>query len=77
MLEKIREFYESELRGVERYIKSEWCKTDKEKSDSVWYALQRCLGVAQFTQVACDVSFEDIEPLYEEFKEKFEKLLDN
>lgn len=39
-------------------------------------ALQRCLGVAQFAQTCGDnsLTFEVIEALYEEIKEKIEKL---
>lgn len=77
MIEKITEFFDMELRQTERWLKSEWCKTDKEKRDSVWYATQRCLGVAQFVQTACDVSFEDIEPIYEKVKKDLENLLTN
>lgn len=76
MIEQIIEFYEMEVRQTERYIKSEWCKTPKEQSDCVWYATQRCLGVAQFVQTACGVSFEVIEPLYETTKKKLENLLE-
>ena len=76
MIEKITEFFEMEVRQTERWLGSEWCKTPKEKSDSVWYATQRCLGVAQFVQTACDVAFEDIEPLYEATRKKLENLLE-
>ena len=39
-------------------------------------ALQRCLGVASFAQICGDdsLTFEVIEVLYEEVKEKIEKL---
>lgn len=73
MVEKIREYYELEYSQTKRALDNSWC----EPKDAIWYALQRCLGVAQFVQTACDVSFEVVEPLYEEFREKFEKLLDN
>lgn len=72
MLEKIREYYEMEYRDTARSIEKSWC-TDKKMA--VWYAIQRCLGVAQFVQIA-GVSFEEIETLYDEIKEKLEKLLD-
>lgn len=77
MIEKITEFFEMEIRQTERWLKSEWCRTPKERTDSVWYATQRCLGVAQFVQTACDVTFEEVEPLYEATREKLEKLLEN
>ena len=74
MLKQITEFYEREYNDTKRFLKSPWCG---KASDTVWYATQRCLGVAQFVQIACNVSYEDIEPIYNEYREKFEKLLDN
>ena len=40
------------------------------------YAIQRCLGVAQFVQACGDdsLTFEMTEALFEEVKEKIEKL---
>ena len=72
MLEKIREYYEMEYRDTARSIEKSWCTDEKM---AVWYAIQRCLGVAQFVQIA-GVSFEEIETLYDDIKEKLEKLLD-
>lgn len=70
MLEKVREYYEMEYRDTVRALEKSWV-TDKKMA--VWYAIQRCLGVAQFVQIA-GVSFEEIDALYDEFKEKLENL---
>jgi hypothetical protein len=71
MLEKVREYYEMECRDTARALENSWV-TDK--GMAVWYAIQRCLGVAQFVQIAGDVNFEEIDALYNEFKEKLENL---
>ena len=69
-------FFEDEVKQTERWLKSEWCKTDKDKRESVWYAIQRCLGVAQFVQtIPGGLSFQEIEAHYEATKEKLENLL--
>ncbi len=38
--------------------------------------LQRCLGVTLFVQ-SMDISYDDINKLYNNYKEKIEKVLDN
>ena len=70
MLEKVREYYEMEYRDTVRSIEQSWV-TDK-KMD-IRHTIQRCLGVAQFVQ-SVGVSFEEIDALYNEFKEKLENL---
>ena len=70
------EYFEQEVRQTERWLKSEWCKTDKEKMDSVWYATQRCLGVAQFVQLCPNsLTFQEVEGPYEDTRKKLENLL--
>lgn len=69
-------FFEDEVKQTERWLKSEWCKTDKDKRDSVWYAIQRCLGVAQFVQtIPGGLNFDEVGACYEATKEKLESLL--
>lgn len=72
------DFFNKELQQTEHYLNSKWCKTDKEKRDSVWYAIQRCLGVAQFIQT-CPNGLEssEVEPLYEKVRKDLENLLTN
>ena len=74
MLEKVKEFYESEYKAtklcIERQV--EWMTPAK----LVDVALHQLVGVAQFSQTI-GVSYEDISKLHEEYREKFGKLLDN
>lgn len=75
MLEKLKEYYELEYRQTERALQASWVTS---KKDCVWYAIQRCLGVAQFAQIADEgLKFEDVENLYNIYKEKLENLLTN
>jgi len=70
MLEKVRNYFESELRRAEEDIKRPWA----DKGEVVWYAIQRCLGVADFATYL-GVSYTDVVPLFEEYREKLNKLL--
>ena len=77
MKEAMKEYFDSEFKQTERWLKSEWCKTPKDRMDSVWYATQRCLGVAQFVQTCPNgLTFEEIETPYEEVRKKLENLLE-
>ena len=72
------DFFNRELQQTEHYLKSKWCKTDKEKRDSVWYATQRCLGVAQSIQTCPNgLEFSEVEPLYKKVRKDLENLLTN
>lgn len=70
MLEKVKEYFESEIRQAEADIKRPWIT----KSEAVWYAVQRCLGVADFA-THLGVPYTDVVPLFEEYKQKLEELL--
>ena len=77
MMKAMTEFFDMEVRQTERYLKSELCKTEKEKRDAVWYATQRCLGVAHFIQTCPNgLTFAEVEPHYEATREKLENLLE-
>ena len=76
MIEKIKKFYESEYNSTVNWINSKYCNNRKDKAAAVNNVLQRCLGVAFFVQ-SLEVSFKEIDPLYEEYRIKFYKLLDN
>ena len=71
MLEKVKEYFETELRQAEITTERPWADI----SEVVWYSIQRCLGVANFVIGHCDIPFEMVDPLFEEYKEKLEKLL--
>lgn len=78
MKKAMTEFFALELKQTERYLQSEWCKTPQDKSNSVWYATQRCLGVAQFIQTCPNgLDYSEVEPLYEKVRKDLENLLTN
>lgn len=72
MLEKVKEYFEREyidtVRAIER--KYDW-GTPK---SFVERAITNCLAVAMFAQTV-GVKFEEVDPLYNEYKEKLENLL--
>ena len=72
MLEKVKEYFEREyadtVRAIER--KYNW-GTPK---SFVERAITDCLAVAMFAQTL-GVSFEEVDPLYNEYKAKLESLL--
>ena len=72
MLEKVREYFERQyidtVRAIER--KYDW-GTPK---SFVERAITDCLAVAMFSQTI-GVSFEEVDPLYNEYKAKLENLL--
>ena len=73
MLDKIKDFFEMEYNDACIACEAKW-GTPKE---IVKDAIQRCFGVALFVQTASDdVTFEDIESLYTEYKRKLEELGD-
>ena len=73
MLEKVKEFYEREYISTERYLKGKYCG---DKRMVVEKTISYFLGIAQFVQTI-GVKFEDIDVLYNIYKKKLEKLLDN
>lgn len=74
MLEKVKEYYESEYKSTKGCIdrQVEWMTP----AELVNVTLHQMLGIAQFVQTV-GVSYEEIDKLYTEYKEKLEKLLDN
>ena len=72
MLDKVKDFFEMEYNDACIACEAKW-STPKEIAKG---AIQRCLGVALFAQTASDVTFEDIDSLYTEYKEKLEELGD-
>ena len=74
MLNRAKEFYEKEYKSTLQWLSSEYCKTPKDKKESIKNAIQRCLAIAIFVQ-DLGVSFEDIDSLYCEYRTKFYELL--
>jgi hypothetical protein len=74
MLQKAKDFFETEYREELRIKREhpEWFKPQRD----VALAISRCLGVAQFLQVECGVDYKEIDPIYQEYYDKFRKLLD-
>ena len=70
MLDKIKDFFEMEYNDACAACGYKWT-TPKKIVDG---AIQRCLGVALFVQAACDVSYDEIDSLYTEYRRKLEEL---
>lgn len=73
MLDKVKDFYEMEYKDTIRTLENPYW--EKQAEDVIKCSLQRCLGVAFFVQGAFDIPFDDINKLYEEYKEKIERLM--
>lgn len=72
MKEKLADFFETELHYAEVGFKRE---TDAiERSNICWYAIQRGLGATTFAQM-CGMTFEEAEPMFEEYKQKVKEML--
>ena len=74
-MDKIKDFYEMEYKDTIRTLENPYW--EKRAEDVIKCSLQRCLGVAFFVQGAFDISFDDINKLYEEYKEKIERLIND
>lgn len=72
MLEKVKKYFEREyidvVRAIERKYNWGTLKSFVER------AITNCLAVAMFAQTI-GVSFEEIDPIYNEYKTKLENLL--
>lgn len=72
MLDKVKDYFEMEYNDAVELTKNKWkCTTSEQIIDKT---LQRCLGVALFVQNVSDVTFEEIDSLYEEYRRKLEEL---
>ena len=69
MLAKLEEFFIREYKDTKRAVEGGW----GDRKDTVKCGLQRCLGAADFTQ-NFGISFEVIDKIYNEYREKFYKL---
>ena len=69
----LRQHFETEYNYTK--VGVQMAESQKEKNDCIWYAVQRCLGMATIAQ-SFGASFEEIEPVYEEIKNKIMALGD-
>jgi hypothetical protein len=71
ILNLVKEYYEEEYQDAKRCIEKKYAWTTPK--DLVKSTINRCLGIAQFVQYL-GVPYEDLD-IYDEYKEKLEKLL--
>ena len=71
---ELESYLETEMFYLKTGLEKETDPTQRDKMG--WYCLQRCLGACQFAnQLGADFSI--IEPMFEYYKEKIEKLKNN
>ena len=74
MLEHLKRYFEEEYRQTARAIHNKYTHN---KVDCVWYAVQRCLGATMLAEIANEsIPYEDYDNLYNEYREKFDLLLE-
>ena len=74
ILELVEDYYNMEYRDIQLVVKRNNMMNDNRVNKfHVNGTLQRCLGVALFVQ-SMDVPYEDVNKLYEEYKEKIEAV---
>lgn len=77
ILKQIEAYYEMEYHNAELVAtRNTWAGETGRISATVNATLSRCLGVALFVQ-QLDIDYETINKIYEDFREKIDKLLDN
>ena len=69
----LREHFATELSYAK--VGVEMATTQREKNEVMFFAVQRCLGMATIAQ-SFGASFEEVEPLYEEIRDEILKLGD-
>ena len=73
MLNKLKEFFDSEYKSTKRWIETPYGKPYKK--EAIKNALQRGLGAALFIQtIAANIEYKKVNELYEDYKEKIERL---
>ena len=75
MLDKAIKYFQKEYEEIEKDISKLEPYWTTYKQKIIENTIHRCLGVALFVQ-EMGVEFEDVNPYYEEIREKLEKLLD-
>lgn len=77
ILKQIDAYFEMEYHNAELVAtRNTWAREQGRTSATINATLSRCLGVALFVQ-QLDIDYETINKMYEEFREKVNKLLDN
>lgn len=77
MINRVKNYYETELKRTENWLNNPLHKTEEEKRQVVWYAIQRCFGVSDFVKANYfNVDHMKLDELFELHKEKLNKLLD-
>lgn len=72
ILNLIKEYFETEYQETKMCIERKYDWTTPK--DLAQGAINRCLGVVQFVQ-CLGIPYEDLVDVYDEYKEKLEKLL--
>jgi len=76
ILELVEDYFKMEYRDIQLQLDIHPRINNPEYIEChVDAALQRCLGVALFVQ-GMDIPYEEINELYEKYREKIEKILD-
>ena len=75
MIEKMEKFFEYEYNRTRPWVLNKDGKFQVSPSEAVWNAVYRCMGIAEFVYGETG-EFSKIEPIYEFYKEKLIKLLD-
>lgn len=71
IVEELESYFETEMYYLKAGLEKETDPTQRNKMG--WYCMQRCLGACQFAnQLGADFSI--VEPMFEFYKEKIEKL---
>ena len=75
MLEKLKEYFEREYKGTKIYLES--LPTDEKKKLAVNITFCEMMGACTLIQIIDEsLAFADVEAMYQEYKNKLEKLLD-
>lgn len=77
ILELVKDYFEMEYRDIQLVAgRYQMLNDTKYLKFNVNATLQRCLGVTLFVQ-SLEIPYEDISKLYDDYREKIEKMLDN
>ncbi len=73
VIKDLKRFFDSEYESTKRFVERHSKDTELVFS-VVESAIKMCLGAAQFAQYFDNVSYEEVTKIYDEVKEKLEKL---
>ena len=72
-INNLKKFYDNEYKSIEGFVKRHSKDTNIVYS-SIENSICMCLGAAQFVQYFENVNYKEVTELYDEVKEKLEKL---